>query len=76
MVVYSGSAADRETIRATEFLHTGDRQHSQRRKFHVLLTSYEMVLKDAPHFTRNKCAPEQQGGLECCLRLAQNVALA
>lgn len=46
VVVYAGSAQDRELIRDTEFWYTGDKEHSLGTKFNVLLASYETILKD------------------------------
>ncbi|KIY92825.1 chromodomain-helicase-DNA-binding protein [Monoraphidium neglectum] len=55
-VVYAGARADRDIIRATEFWHRGgssgrgDPKPDFGPKFHVLLTSYETVLKDTAAF--------------------------
>ena len=44
-------ACCREAIRETEFFYEGDNPRSAgQRKFDVLLTSYELVLKDKSHF--------------------------
>ena len=44
-------ACCREAIRETEFFYEGDNPRSAgQRKFDVLLTSYEIVLKDKAHF--------------------------
>ena len=40
----------RDVIRETEFFYPGDTTRSGRRKFDVLLTSFEIMLKDANHF--------------------------
>lgn len=43
----------REVIRDTEFFYENDNpKKASQRKFDVLLTSYETVLRDGPHFTR------------------------
>ena len=55
VVQYTGSGADRQVIRDWEFGHTG--QRSGRCKFHVLLTSYELVLRDKALLTKcTQCA--------------------
>ncbi|KAK9815748.1 hypothetical protein WJX72_008847 [[Myrmecia] bisecta] len=50
VVQYSGSAADRQLIQTYEFRYLGDKAAAPRKKFNVLLTSYEYVLKDRAVF--------------------------
>lgn len=53
MVVYAGSAMDRSMIAQYEFYYPGDRRRLPR--FNVLLTTYEMVLKDRPVLGQFRC---------------------
>ncbi|KAL3700060.1 hypothetical protein R1sor_018082 [Riccia sorocarpa] len=52
-VVYSGNQDDRALIREYEFKYEGDKK-SSRMKFNVLLTSFEMVMKDQTKLAKIK----------------------
>ena len=60
VVLYSGSAKDREMIREHEFKYKTRVGGSQdRTKFNVLLASYEMVRKDKRVFQVDFCSAAQ-----------------